>query len=229
VRFERAEGRLNETAYWSCWARPRRHGFRVAALLHFLREDSVSIERAQVDIRSDRPVKSGEDQLGRLPFAKRVAKEICAWRIKNDSLVISLNGDWGSGKTSLKDFILECITAECVGSKLKPPAVVEFNPWQWSGQDRLLEAFFDEVGAVFRADKIGNRITAEKLARLWEGVKVVSSATREVATHAKNVFTAGAAILAGGSGVLSAILTNPTAKGILAGASVVFLMLGPFA
>jgi hypothetical protein len=55
---------------------------------------------------ADRPVKRPEDdKLGRAAFAQRIARELSGWRQK-DSLVISLNGDWGSGKTTLANLIL---------------------------------------------------------------------------------------------------------------------------
>jgi hypothetical protein len=150
--------------------------------------------------------------LSRAPFARRVAKEISGWRQKKDSLVISLNGDWGSGKTSLKTFIRASIVAECEAAKMSAPAVVEFNPWQWSGQNRLLEAFFDEIGAVFRKGEVDNKITSAKLARFWEGLKVVTIATREVATQVREAVVTVAALLAGGSGVAATIVKSPLAQ-----------------
>src|SRR4051794_33807630 len=125
---------------------------------------------------SDRPGKVPEDDgLNRTAFAQRLAKEIGAWRQK-DSLGVSLNGDWGSGKATLKNLILYYLDEQSRASKKKPPIVVEFNPWQWSGQDKLLDGFFGEIGSAFRGNIIGDQKTAEKLARFWEGLRVVSSA-----------------------------------------------------
>jgi predicted KAP-like P-loop ATPase len=45
-----------------------------------------------------------DDRLGRKEFAIRVARELRAWHHK-DSLVLSLNGDWGTGKTTLVNLI----------------------------------------------------------------------------------------------------------------------------
>ena len=51
---------------------------------------------------SDRPITElPEDQLGRAPFALRLAEDITAWGGK-DSLVIGLYGDWGSGRHRLR-------------------------------------------------------------------------------------------------------------------------------
>ncbi len=39
-------------------------------------------------------------------------------------------------------------------SKRECPYIVEFNPWQWAGQEQLAEAFFQEIGAVLdKADR----------------------------------------------------------------------------
>jgi predicted KAP-like P-loop ATPase len=91
---------------------------------------------------ADRPISHcTEDLLGRLPFAKSTAEAINGWREK-DSLVIALYGQWGSGKTSIKNMIVDSFSA---GTQ-EGPFVVEFNPWYWSGRDQLLKAFFHEIG-----------------------------------------------------------------------------------
>jgi predicted KAP-like P-loop ATPase len=165
---------------------------------------------------ADRPVERPEDdKLGRKAFAQRVAKELRAWRQK-DSLVISLNGDWGSGKTTLANLILFYAEEQAASSGEKKPTVVRFNPWQWSAQDKLLQAFFDEIGAAFRHNKVGDEALAKRLARFWEGLKVITAAGGELASRFREPLIAAAALLAGGgSGVLSAFLANPTGKTIL--------------
>lgn len=164
---------------------------------------------------ADRPVEHpAQDELGRRGFAQRIAKELCAWRQK-DSLVVSLNGDWGSGKTTLANLIRHFIDEQTTATPDKKPIVIQFNPWQWSGQDKLLVAFFDEIGAAFRSGKIVDTVTAKKLARFWEGLKVITIAGGELATRLQEALTALIAMLAGGSGMLAAYMTNPTAKAVL--------------
>lgn len=93
---------------------------------------------------SDRPIEPREhDLLARSPFVETFANSIGSWRGK-DSLVLAINGPWGSGKSSLKNMIVESL-AERTES---PVTVVEFNPWQWAGQEQLMEAFFTEVGVA---------------------------------------------------------------------------------
>ena len=109
---------------------------------------------------SDRPIDSrAQDLLARTPFAETFGKAIGSWRGR-DSLVLAINGPWGSGKSSLKNMIVESL------SKLvdTPVTVTQFNPWQWAGQDQLLEAFFSEIGAA-----LGNVSSPKEgeLAKKW--------------------------------------------------------------
>jgi len=99
---------------------------------------------------SDRPINSrAEDSLDRKDFAKSLASAINGWR-GDDSIVIALYGSWGSGKSSIKNMALETLKE----SKDTCPEIIEFNPWQWSGQDKLAEVFFQEIGkAIGRTDK----------------------------------------------------------------------------
>lgn len=93
---------------------------------------------------SNRPITSfAGDLLGRSEFAESLALAIKGWT-GNDSLVIALYGPWGSGKSSIKNMALESLRK----SKGECPYIVEFNPWQWAGQEQLAEAFFQEIGAV---------------------------------------------------------------------------------
>lgn len=98
---------------------------------------------------ADRPITSRkEDLLGRSDFTKSLASAIKGWTGK-DSLVIALYGPWGSGKSSIKNMVLESLHT----SKDGCPFIIEFNPWQWGGQEQLADAFFQEIGfALGRAD-----------------------------------------------------------------------------
>lgn len=109
---------------------------------------------------SDRPLERlSEDRLERKGFVERLASDIMGWHGK-DSLVVSLNGEWGSGKTSLKNFLAELLRAQ------GQPIIIEFNPWQWSGQNRVFEAFFSAIRAAFQVTD--HEKDTEKLAERWE-------------------------------------------------------------
>lgn len=101
----------------------------------------------------DRPINSKtEDLLERASFAESLAKAIKSWKGK-DSLVIALYGPWGSGKSSIKNLVLEYLRS----SSLDCPSILEFNPWQLASQSQITEAFFNEVGtALGRLDTSAN-------------------------------------------------------------------------
>jgi predicted KAP-like P-loop ATPase len=94
--------------------------------------------------RPDNPIESvKKDTLGRSHFAHSIAKTICDWQ-GEDSFVIGLYGAWGSGKSSIKNIAIEHILSDAIPTE-KRPLVLEFNPWQFTEQDKLSSAFFDQL------------------------------------------------------------------------------------
>ncbi len=151
-------------------------------------------ERSPHLFSADRPISSrSEDLLGRAPFAEHLAKAIEGWRQK-DSLVMALYGPWGVGKTSLKNLVVEQ-----PGGRL---AVVEFNPWQWSAQDRIAQAFFEHLarGIAWSPARGFDRLRAR-----WVAIRVRNYA------RLLNVAAAGLG-LAGRIGVLLASLVSPDTR-----------------
>lgn len=113
-------------------------------------------------LSADRPILTkAEDRLGRSPFADRLAAAIAAWK-EDDSLVIGLYGVWGSGKSSVKNLVLEVLSA--LGARA--PEVLEFNPWQWRGHDEVSAAFFREV-----LRKLGRASDSEQKRKLAKAVR----------------------------------------------------------
>jgi predicted KAP-like P-loop ATPase len=90
------------------------------------------------------------DRLGRAGFAHALADSILQLE-GQDSIVIGICGPWGSGKSTVLNFLV----AELEKSRRKDkPLVLHFNPWWFSGQDRLLQAFLQQLGAILnRAEK----------------------------------------------------------------------------
>jgi len=86
---------------------------------------------------ADRPITGREhDRLGRTGFAQALARAVRGW-VGRDSLVIALYGSWGSGKSSLKNMVLEelhtgsadvCITEFNPLSLVALPPVISFRP-----------------------------------------------------------------------------------------------------
>jgi KAP family P-loop domain len=112
------------------------------------------------ELSADQPISSADqDVLGRGRFVQAIVNAISAWSGR-ESLVMALYGPWGSGKSSIKNMVLEMLRKSPT-----PTPVIEFNPWVWSGQDRLLSAFFEEVGASLQA--LGKTNVPQKVVRDW--------------------------------------------------------------
>src|SRR5258708_11587282 len=108
---------------------------------------------------SDRPIESARaDVLGRSEFAAQLAASIGGWDGK-DSLVIALHGGWGTGKTSVKNMVLEKLRR----SPSRCPHIVEFSPWQVSGTGTLVATFFHELAVALG---VGNKRRAGRRGKL---------------------------------------------------------------
>ncbi|MDC7708479.1 KAP family P-loop NTPase fold protein [Vogesella indigofera] len=99
---------------------------------------------------SDRPITKVEDDLlGRSGFSSDLANAMASWH-GNDSLVVALHGDWGSGKSSIKNMALSRLTAITEDK----PDIIEFCPWEWAAQEKITASFFQEISkSVDRKDK----------------------------------------------------------------------------
>ncbi len=107
-----------------------------------------AVAEAKEIFASDKPIKTrGEDDLGRKPFAEKLAKEI-KLRKQPDSLVIGLYGEWGSGKSSILNMVAEAIK----DPSLLPsphPIVIQFNPWLYFDHTSLAREFFESIAFEF--------------------------------------------------------------------------------
>ncbi|MBE3088731.1 MAG: hypothetical protein IMZ41_00460, partial [Actinobacteria bacterium] len=100
---------------------------------------------------SDKPIDSyREDLLNRSFFSKNFAKTILSYKDK-DSIAIGLHGEWGSGKTSVVNMILE--EMEVLGKELnetEKPIILKFNPWNFTEQNQLISQFFKQLSFVLK-------------------------------------------------------------------------------
>ena len=109
---------------------------------------------------ADRPIKDiKQDVLSRADFAKNLSDAISQWK-GDESLVIALHGDWGSGKSSIKNMALSYSKQQD-----DSPTIIEFSPWEWSAQDKIIQAFFDEISKSI--GKTDSSKENKKLAKLF--------------------------------------------------------------
>jgi hypothetical protein len=93
-------------------------------------------------IKGDRALKSGvEDKLGFREVAKRIATSLVD-RASEDGLVVGVEGEWGSGKSSLLFLIRDELGKI---AKSKAPTVIDFRPWLIGNRDALISSLFGEI------------------------------------------------------------------------------------
>ena len=91
-----------------------------------------------------------EDVFGREHFAKNLAHSLVL-SIGSPGLVVGIEGEWGSGKSTLIGLIKKNIEISEEGKKT---IVIDFNPWMVSTTGALVEALIGQIAA-----SIGKKVT----------------------------------------------------------------------
>lgn len=96
-------------------------------------------------LSADSPLKHpNEDELGYARFAEQLAHAVVRMA-PNDGLVMSVNGSWGSGKSTVLNFMLHYLEQV---EEDKRPIVVRFNPWWFSGREDLARLLISQICAA---------------------------------------------------------------------------------
>jgi|SRR5579875_880149 len=102
------------------------------------------------DLSADRPgADPSSDRLGYAPFAKRLAQSIVK-ASPPEGHVIALYGSWGSGKTTMLNYVRHYLNG---AEPSEHPIVVAFNPWWFSGSEDLIWAFLNQLQASLKGHK----------------------------------------------------------------------------
>lgn len=111
----------------------------------------------------DRPkMNPCEDRFDQAPFAQLVAKGLLGYT-GEECLVTALYGPWGSGKTTVLNFI-RYFLQEIPKNEEKKPIILEFNPWLFSGKEDLAKAFLNQFQSVLVKENKNFKELKEKLA-----------------------------------------------------------------
>lgn len=120
---------------------------------------------------TDKPIsKIEDDMLNRASFSKELAKAILSYT-NSDNFAISLCGEWGCGKTSILNMVVQEIN-ECskdLGEDEKP-VIINFNPWNYSDKNQLISQFFKEI-----VNTISTRKNSKSLAKAGDALQKYSS------------------------------------------------------
>jgi predicted KAP-like P-loop ATPase len=125
----------------------------------------TSVEASSSDhlFSSDRPItRLEEDKLDRRAFAEQIARAVRGWKGK-DSLVIALYGSWGTGKSSIKNMVVDALRSIPEGA-----SVIDFNPWQVASRAQISESFFDEIGIAIGKGPVASLKASKKVVTKWK-------------------------------------------------------------
>lgn len=124
----------------------------------------MAVCKREFELRLDRPLQAGTaldtDALERRSCAGRVTKVL--ERVSPEAgLVVSIEGAWGCGKTSLLAMVEDLLSSTKADQR---PVLVHFNPWLIGDRDALLRQFLASIAkAVKLTDqaKEGKRVAKE--------------------------------------------------------------------
>lgn len=124
------------------------------------------------EVAGEHALREGEpDRLGFGEVAERIANSIVD-RASIDGLVIGLDGEWGSGKSSLLHLIERSL--DNLPEKRRP-TIINFRPWLVGNRDALLTTLFsdlaDKIARVQLARGDASAVTIEKAKRTAEAVR----------------------------------------------------------
>lgn len=110
---------------------------------------------------NDLPIcEKDKDLLNRYTFAKNISDSIMTMDAK-DGICLSIQGPWGSGKTSVINLIIECIKENY---KKTEPQIIFFTPWNFVSTEDLFIQFFALLADSFSDGKLKrDKIIAEEL------------------------------------------------------------------
>ena len=150
------------------------------------------MNRPDPQISYDQPLQSGsalaEDTLSRQGFAKAAANALRQVSVSS-GYVVSIEGAWGSGKTSTLAMIEELLLQT---DEFKPPVIVHYNPWLIGERDALLRHFLTRIASAVKLSdyaKDGRKVSTEitAYAKAFDVVKLIPGA-EPWASIVKSVF-----------------------------------------
>ncbi|MEN6343427.1 MAG: P-loop NTPase fold protein [Methanospirillum sp.] len=88
-----------------------------------------------------------DDRFGVAPFAVTLADGLLKM-FQPEGFVVALHGEWGSGKTTVLNFVRHNLDKynKTLKEEKKPITIIDFNPWWFSGREDLTRQFFEAFG-----------------------------------------------------------------------------------
>lgn len=90
----------------------------------------------------DEPITDkSEDEYQRAEFTQSLADALLG-NTEPHGLIIGIHGPWGSGKTSLKNMLINDLRAS---EDTKGSYIIEFEPWMYSGSGQIVSLLFKQI------------------------------------------------------------------------------------
>lgn len=116
--------------------------------------------------------KNVKDLLGRTEYAESLADTLASYNGKN-SIVVSINEQWGNGKSVVFDYVRQRLEKE----HKTEVQIIEFNPWMFKNAEDINKAFFEELKASLNVKSYKDLI--DKIAKYSELLDMVSDSIGE--------------------------------------------------
>lgn len=135
---------------------------------------------------TDDPWKSSDvDLLNRKEVAHKLGHAIKAYQ-QDSSFVLGIQGEWGYGKTSFINMLLEPLE-----NHKEKYVIVEFKPWYFSGDHQILRELCYTL-----AEKIRSHISSPKVEKVAENIKNIASVLEPLETPV-NIIAPGFGLILG--------------------------------
>jgi len=133
--------------------------------------EEVAATATSWNLGSDIPLSDpAEDEFGYAPFASQLAQAIVSNR-NPLGLVLAVHGKWGSGKSSLLNFIKHDLKNLPEDDR---PVLVDFNPWWFEGREQIATQLLEQFSAQL----------PDRLKQLRTLAKLVGKYSKEIASAA---------------------------------------------
>ncbi len=134
----------------------------------------------RIDFDGDRPIDNPDaDELGFGIIAERLATSVRSSGAK-DGLVIGIEGQWGSGKSSILNLLCIRLTGPNV-------SVVKFDPWIVSDRDSMVAALIGDIAKAVDSLSPRSKKAAKKTAELATMMRAYGAATSRRLVSAVNL------------------------------------------
>ncbi|WEV47563.1 P-loop NTPase fold protein [Bifidobacterium sp. ESL0690] len=114
----------------------------------------MNTESSFLTFDADEPVhKLDDDKFERKEYVRFLAEALKKSPAEH-GLVVGITGPWGSGKTSLKNLLIDVLNKPAANDDDNPtPHIVEFEPWMYSNSNKLVSLLFSEIAKVLSPSK----------------------------------------------------------------------------